>query len=298
MPDSVRNIPSGSQRGIKVNKLLVFQSDFGLSDGAVAAMYGVALSVDETLKIYDLTHEIPPFDTFEASYRLLQAVPFWPASTVFVTVVDPGVGSSRRSIVVRTKGGHYIVTPDNGSISHIARSFGIESVRQIAEDVGRRKNSEYSHTFHGRDIYGYTGALLASGKLAYDAIGPYVDPTSLVLLEGLYPQISEDSVTGTIETLDVRFGSLWTNISGGTLEEIGIHTGDLADVTVMKDKSKLYHSFVMYSHTFADVEIGEPLLYINSMNHIGVAINQGNFARAYNIGTREPWHIQIRKIKQ
>ena len=80
-----------------MNGLLVFQSDFGLSDGAVAAMYGVALSVDPSLRIYDLTHEIPPFDIFEASYRLLQAVPYWPEGTVFVTVVDPGVGSRRRS---------------------------------------------------------------------------------------------------------------------------------------------------------------------------------------------------------
>ena len=84
---------------------LVFQSDFGLADGAVAAMYGVALSVDPDLRIYNLTHDIPPFDTFEASYRLLQAVPFWPENTYFVTVVDPGVGSSRRSIVALTKGG-------------------------------------------------------------------------------------------------------------------------------------------------------------------------------------------------
>lgn len=281
-----------------MNKLLVFQSDFGLSDGAVAAMYGVALSVDETLKIYDLTHEIPPFDTFEASYRLLQAVPYWPSSTVFVTVVDPGVGSTRRSIAAKTKGGHYIITPDNGSISHIARSHGIESVREINESAYRRKNSEYTHTFHGRDVYGYTGALLASGKISYEDIGPQIDPDSLVLLEGLYPSIEGDTVSGTIETLDVRFGSLWTNITAEAFETLGIKAGDLADVTVLNGKSKVYHSFVMYSHTFADVEIGEPLLYINSMNHIGVAINQGNFARAYNIGTREPWHIKIRKIRQ
>ena len=109
----------------EINQLLVFQSDFGLVDGAVAAMTGVALTVDSTLRVYNLTHEIPPYDTFEASYRLLQAVPYWPAGTVFVSVVDPGVGSSRKSVVARTKGGQFIVTPENGSLTHISRVMGI-----------------------------------------------------------------------------------------------------------------------------------------------------------------------------
>ena len=134
-----------------MNGLLVMQSDFGLSDGAVSAMCGVVLSVDDKLRIYHLTHDIPPFDTFEASYRLMQAVPFWPEGTVFVTVVDPGVGSSRKNIVAKTKRGQYIVTPDNGSLSHISRAVGIESVRVISERIGRRQNSEQSYTFLGRD---------------------------------------------------------------------------------------------------------------------------------------------------
>lgn len=280
-----------------MNRLLVFQTDFGLSDGAVAAMYGVALSVDEDLKIFNLTHDIPPFDTFEASYRLFQAVPYWPQNTVFVTVVDPGVGSSRRSIVARTKLGQYIVTPDNGSLSHIARAVGIESARVIREEVGRRKNSENSYTFHGRDIFAYTGALLASGKITYDEIGQEIDPDNLVMMKGMYPVISESSILGTIETLDVRFGSLWTNISREQFEKLGIRPGDSADVAILCGKITRFHSFVPFSHTFADVQIGEYLLYVNSMDYIGLAINQGNFAKAYNIGTRDPWHIRIDKIR-
>ncbi|MBR4162388.1 MAG: S-adenosyl-l-methionine hydroxide adenosyltransferase family protein [Solobacterium sp.] len=280
-----------------VNGLLVLQSDFGLVDGAVAAMMGVALSVDENLKIYNLTHEIPPFDTFEASYRLLQAVPYWPKGTVFVSVIDPGVGSSRGSLVAKTSRGQYIVTPDNGSLSHVARVLGFEEVRTISETIGRRENTGHSHTFHGRDIYSYTGALLASGKVSFEEIGNPVDMEKIILLEDMYPVIEGDRITGMIETLDVRFGSLWTNISITDFEKLNIQPGEPVDVSIYNDKIRLYHSFVAYGLTFADVEIGEPLVYLNSMDHIGIAINQGNFARAYNIGTRKPWRVVLQKIK-
>ena len=278
-----------------MNKLLVFQSDFGLVDGAVAAMTGVALTVDPTIVVHDLTHEIPPFDTFEASYRLLQAVPYWPSGTVFVSVVDPGVGSKRKSAVAKTKMGQYIVTPDNGSLSHIARVVGLEEIREIKESVGRRKDSENSYTFHGRDIYSYTGALLASGKLSYEEIGDSYPIDEMILLDGLYAEINGNEITGTIETLDVRFGSLWTNITREMFEQLNVQSGDSLDVSIYNGKIRVYHSFVTYSHTFADVEAGEPILYFNSMDHIGLAINQGNFARAYNIGTRDPWKIVLKK---
>ncbi|MBR3357105.1 MAG: S-adenosyl-l-methionine hydroxide adenosyltransferase family protein [Solobacterium sp.] len=276
-----------------MRKLLVFQSDFGLVDGAVSAMYGVALSVDDELRIYDLTHEIPPFDTFEASYRLLQAVPYWPEGTVFVTVVDPGVGSTRRSCAALTESGQYIISPDNGSLSHISRVIGIREVREISEAVGRRRNSERSHTFHGRDVFAYTGALLASGKITFEQIGEVFPKEELVMLEGMYPKREGNTIRGMIETLDVRFGSLWTNISRTDFEALGVQSGDSVDVSIYNGRTHVYHSFVDFFHTFADVEVGEPLLYINSMDHVGLAINQGNFARAYNIGTREPWRIVL-----
>ena len=275
---------------------LVFQSDFGLADGSVAAMYGVALSVDPDLRIFNLTHDIPPFDTFEASYRLLQAVPFWPENTYFVSVVDPGVGSSRRSIVALTKGGRWLITPDNGTLSHIYRAMGIESARLINEAVCRRAGSQWSATFHGRDIYAYTAALLASGQLRYEDVGEEIDPDSLVRFEGINPAYTGNAISGTVETLDIRFGSLWTNISKEFFDQLHVKQGEEIDVSVYNGKTRVYHSFIPYGITFADVEVGEPLLYVNSMNHIGVAINQGNFARAYNIGTRGNWKVVFKKI--
>ncbi len=281
-----------------MNHMLVFQSDFGISDGAVAAMYGVALSVDPNLKIYNLTHDIPPFDTYEASYRLFQAVPFWPEGTVFVTVVDPGVGSSRRSIVAKTKKGQYIVTPDNGSLSHVGRAIGIEEVREISEDVGRRENSENSYTFHGRDVYGYTGALLASGQVKYEEIGPQIPLDKIKIMQGMYPTKTETSIAGTIETLDIRFGSLWTNISREAFESLSFQPGQPVDVAITNGKIKIYRSFVTYGNTFADVQVGEPIIYVNSLDYMALAINQGNFAKAYNIGTRDPWKIKFSKLKK
>lgn len=280
---------------MKTNGILVLQSDFGLVDGAVAAMTGVALSVDPSLRVYNLTHEIPPYDTFEASYRLLQAVPYWPEGTVFVSVVDPGVGSKRKSVVARTGRGQLIVSPDNGTLTHIDRVIGIEEVREIEESVGRRRDSEHSWAFHGRDVYAYTGALLASGKIQLEDIGPSFDPKDIIRLEGKKAVLEGNAITGTIETLDVRFGSLWTDISRKLFEKLNVKVHEQVDVSIYRGKTRVYHSFVTYGHTFAEVEIGEPLLYVNSMDHIGLAINQGNFAKAYNIGTRDPWVIRLEK---
>ena len=129
-------------------KPLVFQTDFGLVDGAVSAMYGVAYTVDPQLRIHDLTHDITPFNIWEASYRLIQTINYWPEGTVFVSVVDPGVGSDRKSIVAKTNSGRYIVTPDNGTMTHVIRLEGIAEVREIDERINRLPCSGESYTFH------------------------------------------------------------------------------------------------------------------------------------------------------
>ena len=195
-----------------MSKLLVLQSDFGLSDGAVAAMIGVAHEVDTDIKINNLTHDITPYNVWEASYRLFQTAEYWPEETVFVSVVDPGVGSSRKSVVVKTKNNQYIVTPDNGTLTHIKKYIGIVAIREIEESVHRRKNSEHSHTFHGRDVYAYTGAKLASGKIDFEEVGKEIAVDDIIETEIGEVISTENSVKGCIDILDIRFGSLWTNI--------------------------------------------------------------------------------------
>lgn len=276
---------------------LVFQTDFGLVDGAVSAMYGVAYSVHPQLNIHDLTHDITPYNIWEASYRLIQTIRYWPRDTVFVSVVDPGVGSSRKSVVVRTASGHYIVTPDNGTLTHVIRFDGIEEVREIDENVNRLPCSGESYTFHGRDVYAYTGARLASGIIDFQQVGPVRDIDSLVRLPIIEPRMEGNAVCGTIDVLDVRFGSLWTNIPRKLFLQTGVQYGDRVSITIENDTRCVYRNIILFAKSFADVYVGEALAYVNSLDCVAVAINQGSFARAYNIGTGNSWRIRIEPFK-
>lgn len=276
---------------------LVFQSDFGLVDGAVSAMYGVAYSVDPGLKMHDLTHEITPFSIWEASYRLIQTIPYWPENTVFVSVVDPGVGSERKSIVVKTSSCKFIVTPDNGTLTHVLRLEGICEAREIDENVNRLPNSGESYTFYGRDVYAYTGARLASGAISFEDVGPSIPVENLIQLPIVEPYLDGNAVCGTIDVLDVRFGSLWTNIPRKLFVSIGAVYGDRLSVTIENDTRTVYRNIIQYGKSFADVYVGEALVYANSLDCMAIAINQGSFARAYNIGTGNSWRIRIEPFK-
>ena len=278
-------------------KPLVYQTDFGLVDGAVSAMYGVAYCVEPDLKIHDLTHDIAPFDIWEASYRLIQTINYWPEGTVFVSVVDPGVGSDRKSIVVKTNSGHYVVTPDNGTLTHVIRVEGIAAVRQIDERSNRLPRSGESYTFHGRDIYAFTGARLAAGIIDFEDVGPELPADSLVSLPIVEPYLEGNAVCGTIDVLDVRFGSLWTNIPRELFLQTGIRYGDRVSITIENGVRCIYRNIILFGKSFADVYVGEALTYINSLDCVAVAINQGSFARAYNIGTGIAWRIRIEPFK-
>lgn len=276
---------------------LVFQTDFGLVDGAVSAMYGVAYTVHPQLKIHDLTHDITPFHIWEASYRLIQTINYWPQNTVFVSVVDPGVGSDRKSVVAKTKSGRFIVTPDNGTLTHVIRLEGIEAVREIDENQNRLPSSGESYTFYGRDVYAYTGARLASGIIDFAGVGPELSADDLVRLPIVEPRLEGSAVCGTIDVLDVRFGSLWTNIPRSLFLRTGISYGDRVCITIENDTRCVYRNIILFGRSFADVNVGEALAYVNSLDCVAVAINQGSFARAYNVGTGNSWRIRIEPFR-
>ena len=280
-----------------MNNLLVLQSDFGLVDGAVSAMIGVALEESPTLKIHHLTHDITPYNIFEGSYRLFQTVNYWPAGTTFVSVVDPGVGSKRKSVVAKTKKGQYIVTPDNGTLSFIKKHVGIEALREISEVENRRKDTEHSYTFHGRDVYAYTGAKLASGHISFEEVGPELKVEDIVEIQVVETTIADNYVSGAIDILDVRFGSLWTSITREEFCTLKPEFGDRFEVTIYNNDMLVYQNQVTYGKSFADVRIGQPILYINSLYRVGLAINQGSFAKAYNVGVGAQWHIEIKRIE-
>ena len=253
----------------------------------------MAYCVDPALKIHDLTHDITPFSIWEASYRLIQTINYWPAGTVFVSVVDPGVGSDRKSVVVRTGSGRYIVTPDNGTLTHVLRLDGVAAVREIDENVNRLPRSGESYTFHGRDVYAYTGARLAAGIIDFEGVGPALPVSELTSLPIVEPRIEGRAVCGTIDVLDVRFGSLWTNIPRSLFLQTGIRYGDRVVVTIENDTRCVYRNILLYARSFAEVNVGEALAYVNSLDCLAVAINQGSFARAYNVGTGNSWRIRI-----
>lgn len=278
------------------NNLLVLQSDFGLVDGAVSAMVGVALQEDSHLKIHHLTHDITPYNIFEGSYRLFQTVEYWPGGTTFVSVVDPGVGSDRKSVVALTQKNQYIVTPDNGTLSYIKEHIGIRAVREISVLKNRRENTELSYTFHGWDVYAYTGAKLASGHLAFEDVGPELSVERIIELPIVETLVEENLVRGAVDILDVRFGSLWTSIKNDEFNTLKSKFGDRFEVTIFNNDMLVYQNQVTYGKSFADVRIGQPIIYINSLYRVGLAINQGSFAKAYNVGVGPQCRIEIKKI--
>jgi S-adenosylmethionine hydrolase len=276
------------------NKIVVFQSDFGLKDGAVSAMKGVAMGVSTDLKLFDLTHEIPPYNIWEASYRLEQTVPYWPTGTVFVSVVDPGVGTIRKSVVLKTKTGQFIVTPDNGTLTLIASSQGISELRQIDEVINRRKNSQESYTFHGRDVYAYTAARLAAGVITFEQVGAKL-PNEVIRIPFQEAIKTGNSLKGTIAILDVQYGNIWTNIGSGLFNQLGLKYGDVLHVDIFHNQNIIYSGDMPYCQTFGAVTKGQPLAYLNSLLQLSFALNQADFAKTYSVGSGSDWHVEVQR---
>ncbi|GAA7491747.1 S-adenosyl-l-methionine hydroxide adenosyltransferase family protein [Helicobacter pylori] len=257
-------------------------------------MKGVAFSVDSNLKIFDLTHEIPPYNIWEGTYRLYQTASYWPQGSVFVSVVDPGVGTKRKSVVLKTKNGQYFVSPDNGTLTLVAQTLGIDSVREIDEKANRLKGSEKSYTFHGRDVYAYTGARLASGAITFEQVGPEL-PAKVVEIPYQKAKATKGEVKGNIPILDIQYGNVWSNISDKLLNQAGIKRNDILCVTIFKGSKKKYEGKMPYVASFGGVLEGQPLVYLNSLLNVSVALNMGNFAQKYQIKSGADWNISIKK---
>jgi S-adenosylmethionine hydrolase len=271
---------------------LVFQTDFGLKDGAVAEMKGVVYSLSPDIPMFDLTHEIPVYNIWEAAYRLQQTAPYWPAGTVFVSVIDPGVGSDRRSVVLKTKTGHYFVTPDNGTLTLVARQMGIAEIREIDEAVNRRKNSGASYTFHGRDVYAYTAGKLAAGKITFQQVGPKL-ADSVVSIAFQEPVFANNTVKGNIPVLDVQYGNIWTNIDQQTFSKLHVQPGDLLKVTISKGAEEVYSGTMPFANTFSAVPEGKELVYLNSLLNVSFALNMGDFSSTHHVKSGPEWNVVI-----
>ncbi len=274
---------------------IVFLTDFGTRDGAVAAMKGVAREIAPNVGLFDLTHDIPPYDIWEGAYRLDQTIEYWPKGTVFVAVVDPGVGTDRRSVVLETKSGHILVGPDNGLFTLVADRLGVAALHQIAVEQHRRAGSEASHTFHGRDVFAVVAAKIAS--YPYGAvlnIGPALEP-AVTRLDYQPPRATADAVIGTIPVLDPAYGNVWTNVDRKTFESLAVKHGDPIAVSIEHDGQVTWSGEVPYAPTFGAVPEGSPLLYLNSRDAVALAINMGNFAVTHKIASGPGWRIRLSK---
>jgi S-adenosylmethionine hydrolase len=277
-----------------ITPALVIQTDFGTKDGSVCEMKGVAYGINPELKISDLTQEIPFGNIWDAGYRLIQTAPSWPKGTIFVSVVDPDVGTGEKSIILKTKTGQYFVSPDNGTLTLIAEQMGIEQAREIDKKINQRPGSGESYTFYGRDVYIYTAARLAAGKITFEQVGPVLNH-DIVMLKYLKPSVKNGVAVGTIPVLDVPFGNVFTNISREMFDKLGVKTNELLKVKIYHKGKLKYKGTIPFVKTFGDVPEGSPLAYYNSLMNLSFAINMGNFSAINKVSSGLKWTVRVEK---
>ncbi len=263
---------SGAQTGQRPT--LVFMTDFGTANDAVALCKAVMLGIAPDLRIMDITHQVTPFSIEEGARFLESVSEYYPAGTVFVAVIDPGVGTSRKAVIVKSKKGQYFVLPDNGLVTPVLDRDGLDHAREIT-NTSWMIQAAISSTFHGRDIFSPAGAHLAMGW-DYTLAGPEVG--QLVRLTPKVATVTDKGVAGDIIGLDDPFGSLITDITGDDMKQLGYTFGDR--ITFQLNKKLVTLPF---GKTFMDVPVGEPLLYIDSRGRLGVAVNQGDYSKKFEI---------------
>jgi S-adenosyl-L-methionine hydrolase (adenosine-forming) len=266
--------------------LLVFMTDFGTVDDSVALCKGVMLQIEPRLRIVDLTHDVTPYSIVDGARFLAGSAPHFPRGTVFVSVVDPGVGSTRKPLVARTRRGQTFVLPDNGLLTLVAQADGIEEVRAITNTRWMR-GTALSSTFHGRDIFAPVGAILARGVARFEEAGPVV--TDWVRLDLKPPTAGADGITGEVIALDGPYGNLVTNVEGEMFAKLGYALGTTVRIRVGDRPLEL-----PFVRTFSDVPEGKPLLYVDSRGKMALAVNLGNFAKVYGVEPPTPLRIEAR----
>ncbi|MGB6675542.1 MAG: S-adenosyl-l-methionine hydroxide adenosyltransferase family protein [Terriglobales bacterium] len=267
---------SAAGASAKPTPTIVFMTDFGTVDDSVAICKGVMYSIVPEVHIVDLTHQVTPFSILDGARFLFGATAYYPAGTVFVVVIDPTVGSTRKAVVVKSKRGQYFVLPDNGLMTLVQDRDGIESAREITNRdwmIG----AALSSTFHGRDIFSPAGAHLARGD-DWANVGPELDVSKLVRLDIALAKLDDHGLSGEVIATDGPFGNLVTNISGDDFLKLGYARGRTVNVTIGKNEMD-----IPFVRTFSDVPLKQPLLYIDSRGRLGLAVNQESFAATYGV---------------
>jgi S-adenosylmethionine hydrolase len=253
---------------------IVFMTDFGTANDAVAICKAVILGVAPEARIMDITHQVTPFQIEEAARFLAGVTPYYPAGTVFLVVVDPGVGTSRKAVIVKSRRGQYFVLPDNGLMTLVLDRDGFASAREITNQAWMIE-SPVSSTFHGRDIFSPAAAHLAAGW-DYNLVGPEVP--QLVRLTPKVSITTEKGIDGDLIGLDDPYGSLITDIPADEFQKLGYNLGDKIMIQINKKPVTL-----PYVKTFMDVPVGDSLLYIDSRGRVGIANNEGNYSKKFDV---------------
>jgi hypothetical protein len=281
-------LPAADAPAQKYPPTIVFMTDFGVVDDSVALCRGVMYGIMPDVRIVDLTHQVTPFSILDGARFLYGATPYFPAGTVFVVVIDPGVGSTRKAIVARSKRGQYFVLPDNGLLTLVEQRDGIESVREIT-NIDWMIGSKLSSTFHGRDIFSPVGAHMARGD-DWTTVGPEMAVKALVRLELKAATSDERGISATVIATDGPFGNLVTNVDAEDFLKLGYQRGQEVPVTVGGKEMK-----IKFVKTFSDVPQGQPLLYVDSRGHVALAVNQNSFSAVY--GVKPPVSLGIPRAK-
>jgi S-adenosylmethionine hydrolase len=254
--------------------VVVLLTDFGTHDDSVALLRGVVMSIARDAVVVDLSHDVPPQDIAEGARLLADAPGFFPAGSVFVCVVDPGVGSARKSVAVRLRNGRFLVGPDNGLFTLAAQKWGVDEAREIQDP--RFMLPGTSKTFHGRDVFAPAGAALAAGRPPFAEIGPLV--SKLHTLDVPQPTVAGDTIEGVVIAVDGPFGNVWTNIAPTMLESIGAKKGDRLSVTFPSRTVE-----APWVDTFADVPQNSPLVYASSRGAVALGVNTGDAAKSFGV---------------
>jgi len=279
---------AAGQTAEKYPPTIVFMTDFGVVDDSVALCRGVMYSIMPDVRIVDLTHEVTPFSIADGARFLFGTTPYFPAGTVFVVVIDPTVGSTRKAIIAKSQRGQYFVLPDNGLLTLVEQRDGIEAVREITNPewmIGTKLSS----TFHGRDLFSPVGAHVARGD-DWTKVGPEVPVKDLVRLELKAATLDERGLSATVIATDGPFGNLVTNVDAEDFLKLGYQRGQEVPVTVGGKEMK-----IKFVRTFSDVPLGQPLLYIDSRGHVAMAVNQNSFSATY--GIKPPAALFISRAK-
>ena len=274
--------------------VIAMQTDFGVGGGS--AMRGTCLKVDPDLEVYEISHSIGKFDIRYAAESLRSIVPFWPEGTVFVSVVDPGVGTSRRASVAELCNGSYVVTPDNGTLTLLLDTPGIRAIRTIDERVNRLRGTEKVSIFHGRDLFAYCAAKLASGLIDFEGVGPEYPVDEIVRFPAVQYNFrdgyAESTVTGAMRT----FGNIETGIPIAAAARAGIIPGGTFRFRIIReDGSAAFDGAVPYRSSFGWVPEGSEVMYNNSSGHIGIGVNLGDFSNKYGVSGSCGWKVIIER---